>query len=197
MRTIGEKVSPPTLFLGISSPGPVGGARGARLAGRSRAAPGVEAAGVDQCREVPDRDFPAEIPSRGASTRVSARATVATENHREGTGHRLFVLLREGQRRREGPSNRGMAAPRGAAAYDNAGTSLPASGADGAGSPNAREMAMPPRNTGPPPTNRPSGVQRKGPIHGPGNSDTIRPNAMPVPSLALGDDRGAVTMTLV
>ena len=29
MRTIGEKVSPPTLFLEISPPGPVGGARGA------------------------------------------------------------------------------------------------------------------------------------------------------------------------
>ena len=34
MRTIGEKVSPPTLFLGISRSGACGGARGARLAGR-------------------------------------------------------------------------------------------------------------------------------------------------------------------
>ena len=77
MRTIGEKVLPSTLFLRFSPPGPGGGACGGRLAGRSRAATGVAEAGGDQRRGVPDRDFPAEIPTRGASTRVSARATAA------------------------------------------------------------------------------------------------------------------------
>ena len=41
MRTIGEKVSPPTLFLGISRSGACGGARGARLAGLKRGASGA------------------------------------------------------------------------------------------------------------------------------------------------------------
>ena len=79
MRTIGEKVSPPTLFLEISRSAPSAvpagaGWRGGR-ASRSRAATGVAEAGVDRRREVPDRDFPAEIPSRGASTPFPARAT--------------------------------------------------------------------------------------------------------------------------